>query len=388
MNDSVIERCVIGLDAHPKTCSAAGLWGQDAGSAEVRWVDHPIPVERLEQWAAKRVGPRDTVVIEASGNTFALVDRLQAVGCHVVVLESLRAGQVRKAYCNTDKVSAVKIARVYLSGLAVLVWKPDDKTRQRRELFRQYQRSVTDSVRHRNQISGWLNGHGIKKPKGVRLTQPSGREWMMGCYEWSSMQRLLIEQMIEQLIAAHEYRKRLRRIIALEVVGDPALLQLVRLFGVAEVNAFALGAFVGDIHRFRTPKQLVAYAGLNPRVNLSGQGGYTGSLSHHGRRELRATLIEAAQNLLRYDNPLRNWGWKLLIAKGRNVAAVAVARKLTVSCWYLMMGRFTPLEEVGPTLRTKITKIVALLGKKTVTQLGYTRLREYEECLLQQLMAA
>lgn len=388
MSDSDTEGCVVGLDAHPKTCSAAGLFGQDAGSAEVLWVDHPIPVDRLEKWAAKRVGPKDTVVIEASGNTFALVERLEAVGCHVVVLESLRAGQVRKAYCNTDKVSAVKIARVYLSGLAVLVWKPDEKTRQRRELFRQYQRSVTASVRHRNQITSWLNGHGLKRPKGLRLTQPCGKNWVMDAREWSPMQRLLIEQMFEELVAAHQFRRRLRRIIALEVVRDPALLQLVRLFGVAEVNAFALGAFVGDIHRFRTPKQLVAYAGLNPRVNLSGQGGYTGSITHHGRKELRAALIEAAQNLLRYDNPLRSWGWKLLIAKGRNVAAVAVARKLTVASWYLMMGRFTPLEQIGPSLRTKVNKIVALLGKDVATSLGYTRLKEFEECIHQQLMSS
>jgi transposase len=45
------------------------------------------------------------------------------------------------------------------------------------------------------------------------------------------------------------------------------------LFGVAEITAFDIGVFVGDIHRFRTPKQLVAYVGLNPRVQLSGQGG-------------------------------------------------------------------------------------------------------------------
>jgi len=388
MSTSAVECCVIGLDAHPDTCSAAGLSGAEAGTAQVKWVDHPIAVERLEQWAAKRVGPHDTVVIEASGNSFELADRLQRMGRHVVILESLRAGQIGKTYCNTDKISAVKIARVFLSGLAVIVWKPDEQTRQRRELFHQYKGSVTDAARHRNRIYGWLNGHGVKRPKGLQLTRPSGRTWMMGCREWSAMQRLLIEQMLEQLLAAHQLRKRLRRMIALEVVQNPALLQLVRLFGVAEITALAFGAFIGDIHRFRTPKQLVAYIGLNPRVRLSGKGGHIGSLGRHGRKELRSTLIEAAQNLLRYDNPLKNWGWKLLIAKGRNVAVVALARKLTVSCWYLMMGRFTTLQEVGPTLRTKITKMVAVLGKDTVTNLGYSKCREFEECLHQQLMAS
>ncbi len=388
MSTSTVEHCVIGLDAHPDTCSAAGLYGQDAGTAKVKWVDHPIRVERLEQWAAKRVGPHDTVVIEASGNTFELAGRLQRMGCHVVVLESQRVGQVGKTYCNTDKVSAVKIARVFLSGLAVVVWKPDEQTRQRREIFRQYQASVTDTTRHRNRISGWLTGHGIKRPKGLTLTRPSGRDWVMDHPEWSPMQRLLLEQMLDQLLTAHQLRKRLRRIIALEVAQDPALLRLVRLFGIAEITAFALGAFIGDVHRFRSPKQLVAYVGLNPRVKLSGKGGRISSLGHHGRKELRALLIEAAQNLLRYDNPLKKWGWKLLIAKGRNVAAVALARKLTVSCWYLMMGRFTPLEQPGPTLRTKIAKMVAIIGKKTVTELGYSKCLEFEKYLLQRIIVS
>lgn len=48
MSTNTAERCVIGLDAHPDTCSAAGLSGTDAGTAEVEWVDHPIPIARLE----------------------------------------------------------------------------------------------------------------------------------------------------------------------------------------------------------------------------------------------------------------------------------------------------------------------------------------------------
>ena len=286
MSASNSTRCVIGLDTHPDTCSAAALSGADAGTAEVKWIDHPIPVGRVETWAEKRVGPHDTVVIEASGNAFELAERLRKVGCHVVVLESVRAGQVRNTYCNTDKISAVKIARVFLSGLAVVVWKPDEKTRQRRELFWQYRRSVTDAVRYRNRITSWLNGRGIKRPKGLRLTQTSGRTWLMNCGEWSPTQRLLIEQMFEQLVAAHQTRKRLRRMIVMEFVQDPKLLELIRLFGIAEISAFALGAFIGDVHRFRTPKQLVAYIGLNPRVHFSGKSGYTGSLARHGRKEL------------------------------------------------------------------------------------------------------
>ena len=54
----------------------------------------------------------------------------------------------------------------------------------------------------------------------------------------------------------------------------------------------------------------------------------------------------------------------------------------------MMMGRFTPLQEIGPSLRTKVNKIVALLGKDVATNLGYTRLKQFEECIHQQLMSS
>ena len=48
------------------------------------------------------------------------------------------------------------------------------------------------------------------------------------------------------------------------MLAEPELLASVRLCGVREIVAFALGAFAGDIQRFAHPKQLVKYVGLNP----------------------------------------------------------------------------------------------------------------------------
>ena len=376
---------VIGLDAHPETCTAAALSGPDAGSARVEWVDGEIAVEKLITWAKRRVRPEDVIVIEASGNTFELASRLQSAGCHVLVLESLRAGQIRKTYCNTDKISAVKLARVYLSGLAHIVWQPDEKTRARREIFHRYRRAVTDATRLRNRIRSWFSDHGIRMKKGLRLTQPSGQAWALGAHDWTPVQRLLIEQMFEELAQAHTHRKRLRKIMAVDVVEDTNLLQLVRLFGIRDITAFALGALIGDIHRFRTPKQLVAYIGLNPRVQLSGKGGYVGSLAHCGRRDLRSYMVEAAHAILRYDKKLGAWGRKLLFRKGPKVAVIAVARKLAVACWYLMHGRFTPLQEVDSTLRVKIQKLATVLGRDMLQQLGYKTSKDFQECLMLRL---
>ena len=125
---------------------------------------------------------------------------------------------------------------------------------------------------------------------------------------------------------------------------------------------------------FANPKKLVAYLGLAPTVDQSGNGPRgQQSLITFGRGDLRALLTQSAHNALNQrSSPLHTWGWKLCLRKAhKNVAITAIARKLTVSIWYLLRGLFTPLKTIDATLRLKITKIATTIGTEKIKQLGY-----------------
>lgn len=365
---------VIGLDLHPDVFSAAALSGRDAPTAQVEQSWDRRPVAGLEAWA-RGLRPGDVVVLEASGNSFTCVERLRAVGVQAVVLESQRAGQIRKTYCANDRLDAVKLGRIYLSGLAQAVWTPDRTTRERREALATYQKAVATATRTRHRLKSFLSDHHVRLGKGVQLARPSGTGAVRGAAEWTPLQWLLLEEMLAELRAAHERRQRLSAAIAREVAGDPGILQLMRLLGVRHVIAFAIVAVIGDIGRFPHPKKLVAYLGLAPSVADSGltiRG--RGALVSGGRGDLRALLTQSAQNAMNQrSSPLHSWGWKLCLRKGhRNVAVMAVARKLTVSIWYLLKGLFRPLNAVDESLRTKLTKLASAIGLPAIRQLGYT----------------
>src|SRR5438094_263021 len=70
---------------------------------------------------------RTCLVLEASGNAFAVTERLHKAGRKAVILDSHQAGKVGKVYYANDRVDAAKIARIYLSGLSAVVWQPDQK---------------------------------------------------------------------------------------------------------------------------------------------------------------------------------------------------------------------------------------------------------------------
>lgn len=57
----------------------------------------------------------------------------------------------------------------------------------------------------------------------------------------------------------------------------------------------------------------------------------------------------------------------------RHLAVCAVARKLAVAVWYLMMGRWTTLEEVDAALNVKLGQIISQVGAAGLKQLGKTR---------------
>jgi len=131
---------------------------------------------------------------------------------------------------------------------------------------------------------------------------------------------------------------------------------------------------------FASPKKLVKYFGLNPAFDDRGQGQWHGGIGGHGREDMRTLLIESAQAIMRSKHPLALWGRRLLRRKGSlNLAVAAIARRLTVAVWYLLMGRWTRLEEIDDALRRKVGKIISRVGRKGLKELGKTRQQIREE---------
>ena len=367
---------VIGFDAHPDTFTAALLQGPTPAAAVLEKTFNQVPMAQLTHWAKKHTTPQDLFVLEASGNSFQVVRTLAAVERKALVLESCQMGKLKEAHANNDKISAVRIGKAYLAGTAKTVWVPDVKTQERRDWFHAHRKAVKRTTQLRNRLLSYLSDNGVRLPKGTPLAKGPVAEGQLRQLEtWSPRQWQVIEGMLMELRHADEQRAHWRSLIAQEVLADPQLLSIVRLCGVREMVAFALGALIGDIHRFAEPRKLVKYIGLNPAFDHSGQGQWSGGIAGHGRKDLRGLLIESAQAILRSHHPLAKWGKKLLARKGSvNLAAGAVARKLAVAIWYLLMGRWTPLEEIDERLALKVGKIITSVGPKGLKQLGQTRL--------------
>jgi transposase len=370
---------VIGLDVHPDSFAGAVVEGSDPARAQVLSTSTRVELKQLERWALRHTRSEDTLVLEASSNAFAVAARLRTIGRAAEILESHRAGKVGKVYCANDRVDAVKIARIYLSALSPIVWQPDEKTLERREIFSAYQAVVKESTRAKQQLRAMLNEHCVRLEKGFRLCHPNAIRRLLTLREWTPARRMLLEELHGSLIAARARRTLLRRYMAQEIVAQEGLLRLTRLCGINLVTLYGVVAAVGDVRRFSHSKKLVAYLGLNPSVSQSGNFEGSGALKRHGRGALRALLIQSGKKLLEVRNPLQKWGLAVAARRGRNKAAVAVARKLCVAVWHLLMGHMIGALERLDTLETKLSKFATEIGPVALRALGFDNKAHFVE---------
>jgi len=128
---------------------------------------------------------------------------------------------------------------------------------------------------------------------------------------------------------------------------------------VSILTAVSTAAELGDLHRFKTPVELMAYLGLVPSEHSSGETVRKGGITKTGNRHVRRLLIEAAwayhlparktRCLLKredgLDQSVIDIAWKAqqrlcsryrrLTAKGKSkqVVVTAIARELAGFIW-------------------------------------------------------
>ena len=145
----------------------------------------------------------------------------------------------------------------------------------------------------------------------------------------------------------HEIDKRLRAIAK----KDERVQLLQTIPGVGRKTAEVVVAYLDDPHRFKNARQVSAYAGLVPRRYQSGEMDRQGRISKRGPRLLRSSLVEAAWLMLRY-NPWAKSVYDRLCSRQKTrkkKAIVAVARKLLVRCWVMLLRKEAWRKDPVPT---------------------------------------
>jgi transposase len=287
----------IGLDVHKDTIAVAVA---DSGRQPARLLETIAHDQLALLSVLERLGPkaRLRVCYEAGPTGYLLARRLNEQGiCCVVVAPALipRPGSRR---IKTDRRDAIRLAHFLRSGDLVEVTVPEAQTEAMRDLERAREDAKQAERTARHQLDKFLLRHGRPWSQGSK--------WTLKHWCWIKQQdfseealRRVCQDYILTIEQASSRLERLTLDIA-ELVERWTLGPLVRglqaLRGVDLVTAVVLAAEIGDFQRFQTARQLMAYLGLVPSEQSSGNTRRQGGITRTGNRHARWILIEAAWN--------------------------------------------------------------------------------------------
>lgn len=319
----------IGLDVHRDHCEVAIAEGGEVRSAGRIKAD---PAE-LGLFAQSLAGD-DEVVLEATFGAARIAEIIRPQVARVVVADPrhLAMSSSRK----TDRRDARKLASLLAGGYLDEVWAPDEATRALRRLVARRASVMRARTRAKNEVHAALGRNLCPRPPMKDLFGKAGRRWL-AAVELPADEQLTVEGCVRQIDFLEAELGSLDGALAEHALASPEVRRLMTVPGVNMQTAIAFMASVGEIGRFPSPRKLVAYLGLDPRVRQSGESpARHGRISKAGCSEARHMLGEAAWSVAMTPGPMKAFFERIRARRGVQVAATATARKLCVLFWHLL----------------------------------------------------
>lgn len=287
----------------------------------------------------------DRVVFEIGPTAGWVHDVVSAEPVEIEVANPCHEGwRWRTVKRKTDRLDALKLARLSAMRQLPTVHMPDRRTRERRSLIAYRKKLVSRRDAVRNNIRAILTRQGMRLSAGKSgWTQKSLSQLLaLACpLDQAGLEELWRGQLheeLEQLAAAERAVNAVTQKLDALGAKEPGVQLLRTIPGVGPRLAEALVASISDPERFRTGRQVGSYFGLTPRQYQSGSSNRQGRISGQGNRLVRSLLVEVSWMMLRYNA----WAREIYarVHRGsparKKIAIVAVARRLAVLCWAML----------------------------------------------------
>lgn len=262
---------------------------------------------------------------------------------------------------KNDRRDAQSLARLHRAGELKTVYVPTEEDEAMRDLTRAREDSVKARRVARQVLLAFLLRHGHRY-SGESHWSKMHMNWIAGIKMPHTAQQIALQEYVHAMqdnaARVDRLTKQIQELL-LTWSHAPMVKALMALRGVSVIVAVTTVSEVGDLTRFDSPKQFMAYLGLVPSQHSSGDTTKFGSITKTGNGHVRRVLTEAAhtyglaaresrvllKRLEGLPQDVRSISWKAQVrlcarfrrlqarGKNRNSVVTATARELAGFMW-------------------------------------------------------
>lgn len=287
----------VGLDVHADTIVIAVAEEGRAAAQVLATIPHCWKTlhARLKALATKG---KLLICYEAGPTGYALYRKLRSAGFDAQVIAPSLIPQKSGQGVKTDRRDAAALAHFLRSGDLTQVWVPDEACEALRDLSRAREAAKSVELAARQQLGKFLLRHGRRWEKSTWTQQHL--TWIRTQkFDYAAQMRVLADGLraVEDATARVERLEQDLQELAPQVQHLwPLIRALQAVRGIAFVSAVTLISELGDLKRFGSARQLMAYLGLVPSEHSSGLTQRRGSITKSGNAHARRILVEAAHH--------------------------------------------------------------------------------------------
>jgi len=322
---------IIGVDYHPSDQYIA-FFDTETGECGERRLNHGDgEAEKFyRDLRLRRVSVR--VGMEATGYSRWFERLLAELEIEVWIGDAAKIKTKRVRKQKTDRQDAQLLLKLLLENNFPRVWVPSPENRDLRQLLWHRHRLVQMRTRVMNQLQALAMNEGQRRKK--KLWSEPGRAQLekLPLATWASRRR---QDLLELLDRMNPSIEALTAAVEQEAKKHPEVLWLMTHPGVGPLTALAFVLIIGTPERFPCGKQIGSYIGLIPSEDSSAGRQRLGHISKQGNSLLRFLLVEAAQVAVRCDSDWRRRYVHLAMRREKNIARVAMARRLAVRLYWM-----------------------------------------------------
>ena len=238
---------------------------------------------------------------------------------------------------KTDPIDARKIANILRVGMIPQCYVASPALRDTRELLRYRISMVQARTALINYTRGLLDKYDVK----IRISTMYSKK-SIGLLLQVKLERpndnMILNNCVRRIAHVTEDISEIEKEIDKQTATNDDARLLMSMTGIEAFSAMLIASEIGDISRFKTPEQLVSWAGMCPTVYQSGDKTYHGHMKKASNRRVNWVVIQAANVAVMHDDRLRIFYEKCKKRHGgKHVIAIThVANKMLRIIWKML----------------------------------------------------